>query len=93
MALRFSVEEWREAILPDAVGFRRDVRGAVAGLDQTPQPVGVVAFVGLDQSPRGLCEQPFAGPAIGGLAACQKEQQGPAGGIGQGVDLGRPAAP
>ena len=77
MALRFAVEERREAVLPFAVGF-----GGCWESRRAPQPathgVAVIALVGVpDVAIWKLFEQQGAWCAVGDLAASQHEGERP----------------
>jgi hypothetical protein len=89
-----AVEERREAVLPFAVGFGRDVRRRAPLLDLAADGVGVVAFVGVqDVAIWELFKQQGARCAVGDLAAGEHEGERSAVGVGQRVDFRRaPAA-
>ena len=83
----------REAILPDPVGLRRDIRCGSRGFYFPAHGIGVVAFVPMHQFGRGdLIEQRVRRHAIGNLSAGQQERNGAAVLVGQGVDFGRASA-
>ena len=87
------VEVRREAVLPDPVGFGRDVRRGAFFLDFPAHGIGVIALVGMNQiGLRYLIEQGVGGDAIGNLAAGQQERDGAAVLVGQGMDFGRASA-
>jgi hypothetical protein len=88
-----SVEEWREAGLPFAIGLGRDVGQRAVVFDLTPDSVGVVALVRMhDIAIWKTVEQRRASAAIRDLAAGQQESERAPLSIGQRVDLGRATA-
>ena len=88
-----AVEVWREAGLPDAVGFRGDVRCGALRLDLLAHGITVVAFVALHELGGGeLIEQHIGGYAIRDMSAGQQEGDGATVLVGQGMDLGRATA-
>ena len=83
-----SVEIWREAVFPDAIGLWRDVWRRALGFDLSAHGVGVVAFVAMHEiARRHLIEQNIGGRAIRDLAARQQERDGSAVSVGQRVDF------
>lgn len=94
MALRLRGEDRREAVLPFAVGFGRDVGHRAALLNLAADGVGVIALVGVqDVAIWKLFEQPSACCAVGDLAASQHEGERSALSVGQRVNFRRaPAA-
>jgi hypothetical protein len=88
-----SVEEWREAGLPFAIGLGRDVGQRAVVFDLTPDSVGVVALVRMhDIAIWKTVEQRRASAAIRDLAAGQQGSERAALSIGQRADLGRATA-
>ena len=84
-----SVEGWREAVFPDAIRFRRDVRRSALRFNLPAHRVRVVTLVAMHEIGRGyLIEQGVGGDAIGHLAAGQQERNGTAILIGQRMDFG-----
>lgn len=87
------IEVRREAVLPDPVGFWRDVWSGTGGFDLPAHGIGVIALVPMHQIGLGhLVEQRVGRHAIGHLAAGQQESDGAAVLVGQGVDFGRASA-
>jgi hypothetical protein len=88
-----AIEDAREHALPAPVHLRGDVRHGTVGLDLPANGVRVVTLVGVqDAGVRQLLQEIVAGRAIGDVAAGEQEGDGSANPVGQGVDLGRPAA-
>ena len=68
-----AVEIRREAVLPLAVGFRRDVGDAAGVFDLAAHGIAVVAPVAVNHQPRRqTVQQRLCRPAIGHIAAGQK---------------------
>ncbi len=87
------IEVGREAVLPDPVGFWRDVWSGTRGFDLPAHGVGVIALVPMYQIGLGhLVEQRVGRHAVSDLAAGQQERDGAAVLVGQGVDFGRASA-
>ena len=88
-----AVETGREAILPAAIDFGRDVgRGSLA-LDFTADGVAVVSLVAVQDFGRAeVIEQIVGGDTVRDLAAGQQERDRAAEAISQRVDFRRPSA-
>lgn len=89
------IKRWRGAVLPDTIGFGRDVRHGAGVLDPPTHGIAVMTLVGVQdfagrealqegRSRRSHC-------AISNVATRQHEHDGTAILIGQGVDFGRAA--
>ena len=89
-----AVEERREAVLPFAIGFRRDVRHCASIRNLLPNGVRIVALVAVQNvAMRKLFEQLGAGCAIGDLSTREHECDRTALAVGQRMDFRRaPAA-
>jgi hypothetical protein len=89
-----AVEIGREAILPAAVGFGRDVGCGTLALDLATDSVAVIPLITMQDFGGGhLVQQGIGGGAVGELAAGQQERDGAAEAIAQRVDFRRaPAA-
>ena len=89
-----AIEPWREAVLPLAIGFGRDVRNASRRLDLATDGITVIALVTVNhEASRQVIEQLRRHPAIRHVAAAQQQQQRTTRSIRQRMDLARsPAA-
>ena len=88
-----SVEIWREAVFPDAIGLRRDVWRRALGFDLPSHSVGVISLVAMHEiARRHLIEERVGGRAIRNLATGQQERDGTAVGVSQRVDFCRASA-
>ena len=88
-----TVEGRREAVLPAAIGFGRNVRGGALALDLAADGVGIVALVAEQDRGRGhLIEERVGGDTVGDLAAGQEERDRAAEMVGERVDFRGAAA-
>lgn len=88
-----SVKARRETALPDAIGFRRDVRRGTLSFDFPAYRVRVITLVAMHQIGRGhLIEQGVGGDTVGYLPSGQQERDGAAVLIGQRMDFGGASA-
>ena len=88
-----AIEPGREAVLPLAIGFRRDVGNASRRLDLAADGIAVIALVAVNhEASRQVIEQFRRNPTIRHIAAAQDQQQRTPGSIGQGMDFARSPA-